>query len=284
MRGAVRPLQEEAIQQTLDPRAGLPLRGGGALVPPIMMEQPIQSRRSLAVPLPVSPLPSSREPRSPFGSSALPTASLAVLVSPTRPTERLDARQPPTPGSLTVLVSNPQSPDAATIVAQPSPVSPSPSTCKSDAAAIVPVPRLLSPDARFPLLPLGRLPNLLSAVLHLPPVQTHPVAFRFEWSDAAARHNLDILKIFGWIWLRPSPHNRSPPPPPVLNFVPPPSSPPCCPSHHPLWSRFRERITLGAEFLLTTIAENDRRTDLRPSYHVAIINRPEATRLNWLPC
>ena len=249
---------------------------GGARIHPDDRQRAIQPRRSHAVPLPASPSLPSWESRSLFGSSASSTASLhAALVSPTRPTERIDDRPSSIPRSSQALVPNLKSSDAATVVAespdaatgvvaQPLPVSPLPSTCKSVVAAIaiVPVPRLLSPDARFPILPLGRFPNLLSAVLHLPPVQTRLVAFRFVWSDDAARHNLAILRKFRLdlaAALAAQPFSTITP---GSEFPPSPLLAPLL-SHHQLWPRFREHITLGAEFPLTAIADADRRADLQ---------------------
>ena len=129
--------------------------------------------------------------------------------------------------------------------------------CKS-----VPVPILFSPDARFPRLPLGRLPALLRALLDSPPRRTHPVAFRFEWSDDAARHNLEVLRSFNldlaaaiaaqpFSSLTPGSEFRS-----AALLAP-------LLSAHPLWPRFFERITVGAEFPLTPISDAERRTDLQ---------------------
>ena len=239
-----------------------PPAGGGGATTPRRLEQPSQHRRSPAEPLLVSPLPLSRGPRSPFGSSALPTSSPAVLVSSIRPIERIDDHHPSTP-RLTTPPVNPDASDAATNVAQPSPVSPLPSTCKSAASVIVPVPRLLSLDAQFPP-PPARPPHkpVVRRPPSPPPVKTHPVAFRFEWSDNAARHNIAFLRQFrldlaATIAAQPfstiTPGSEFRPATLLAPFL----------SRHPLWSRFRERITLGAEFPLTPIADTDRQTDLQ---------------------
>ena len=102
----------------------------------------------------------------------------------------------------------------------------------------------------------------MSAVLDLPPIPTHPVAFRFEWSDDAARHNLTILRTFRLdlaAALAAQPFSTITP---GSEFRPAHLLAPLL-SHHPLWPRFRERITLGAEFPLTSIADTDRRADLQ---------------------
>ena len=102
---------------------------------------------------------------------------------------------------------------------------------------------------------------LLEAVLHLPPIPTHPVAFRFEWSADAARHNFNILKSFDldlaaalaaqpFSTLTPGSEFR------LAHLLAP------FLSRHPLWPRFRERITLGAQFPLRDIAEPHRLADL----------------------
>ena len=120
----------------------------------------------------------------------------------------------------------------------------------------------MSEDARFPLLPLGRLAPMLSAILHLPPVPTHPVAFRFEWLDEAAQHSFRILKAFNLdlaAALAAQPFSTLTP---GSEFRPAHLLAPFL-SRHPLWSRFRERITLGAQFPLSDIAEPDRLAALR---------------------
>jgi hypothetical protein len=193
-------------------------------------------------------------------STASPTArsslTTAIAVSPTRPP------------STAVAVSPARPPATAPVGAQfphltptsvPCPVSPQPPQCKS--APTVPVPRLLSIDARFPLLPLGRLPNLLSAILHLPPRRTHPIAFRFEWSDDAARHNMSILRKFNLDLAAAVAAQPFSTITPGSEFRPASLLAPLL-SRHPLWPRFRERITVGAEFPLSPISDADRRTDL----------------------
>ena len=112
------------------------------------------------------------------------------------------------------------------------------------------------PPARPPHKPVVRRPP------SPPPVKTHPVAFRFEWSDNAARHNIAFLRQFrldlaATIAAQPfstiTPGSEFRPATLLAPFL----------SRHPLWSRFRERITLGAEFPLTPIADTDRQTDLQ---------------------
>lgn len=219
-----------------------PPAGGGGATTPRRLEQPSQHRRSPAEPLLVSPLPLSRGPRSPFGSSALPTSSPAVLVSSIRPIERIDDHHPSTP-RLTTPPVNPDasdaatnahdSSDAATNVAQPSPVSPLPSTCKSAASVIVPVPRLLSLDAQFPP-PPARPPH--KPVVRRPPSPplSKLIPSRSASSGPTTQHvtTSHSCANFDWISRRRSPLNRSPPSLPVPNFVPPLSSPPSCLAIH----------------------------------------------------
>ena len=117
-------------------------------------------------------------------------------------------------------------------------------------------------DARFPRLPIRRLPALLRAILHSPPLRTHSVSFRLEWSDDAARHNLAVLRSFDLdlaAALAAQPFSSLTP---GSEFRPAALLAPLL-SAHPLWPRFFERITVGADFPLTPISETDRRTDLQ---------------------
>ena len=92
---------------------------------------------------------------------------------------------------------------------------------------------------------MGRLPTQLRAILQSPPVRTHPVAFRFDWSDAAARHNLDVLRSYHlnlaaaiaaqpFSTVTPGSEIRA------ASLLSP------LLSQHPLWPRFLERVMLGA--------------------------------------
>ena len=162
---------------------------------------------------------------------------------------------------------------------EPAPVSPAP-TDGSDLpqCKFVPVPRLLSSADRFPCLPVGRLPAVLDAILRAPSVATHPVDFRFEWTDAAARHNLSVLRRFhldlaAAIAAQPFFSAVTP----GSEFRPAALLAPLL-SRHPLWPRFQERVTVGAQFPLRPIDDGNRRTNLSQPSPAAIINRPVATR------
>jgi hypothetical protein len=198
------------------------------------------------------------------GYSRLATAKRPRPVDDGRSRLAVDKRPRPasptgdTLGTLTVPVT-PPFPTSPVVPATPRlppvPVSPPPQ-CK-----FVPVPRLLSPADRFPCLPVGRLPAALHALLHAPPVPTHPVDFRFEWTDAAAAHNLRVLRRFNLdlaaaIAAQPfsavTPGSEFRPAAQLAPFL----------SRHPLWPRFQERITLGAQFPLQPIDDGDRLTDL----------------------
>ena len=125
---------------------------------------------------------------------------------------------------------------------------------------------------------------MLSTVLRLSPVPIYPVAFRFEWSDEAARHhNFEILKevdldLAAALAAQPfstlTPGSEFRPAHLLAPFL----------SRHPLWPRFRERITLGAQFPSVISTNPPASPIFTPSLPVAIINRPAATRLRWQPC
>ncbi|KAI2505693.1 hypothetical protein MHU86_8752 [Fragilaria crotonensis] len=128
-------------------------------------------------------------------------------------------------------------------------------------ASPVPFPRPRSIDTVFPPLPTPHLPALLASILAHRSPPTHPTDFRFEWTPAATAHNLGILRRFQFDWcaaLAAQPFSTLTP---GSEFRPADVLAPLL-SRHPLWPRFRERITAGADFPLLPITDTDRRTDV----------------------
>jgi hypothetical protein len=116
----------------------------------------------------------------------------------------------------------------------------------------VPFPKLRSPDAVFPVLPLPHLPALLDSILSLASPRTRPTDFVFDWTPAATTHNLATLRRFELSWsaaLAVQPFSTLTP---GSEFRSADALAPLL-SRHPLWRRFRERVTGGAEFPLFPI-------------------------------
>ncbi|KAI2505007.1 hypothetical protein MHU86_9450 [Fragilaria crotonensis] len=95
-----------------------------------------------------------------------------------------------------------------------------------------------------------------------PQPTTHPTEFRFEWTHEAAAHNLAVLRRYAldlgaavdaqpFSAVTPGSEFRS-----AALLAP-------LLSAHPLWSRFQERISDGADFPLREISDADRLADVR---------------------
>ena len=94
-----------------------------------------------------------------------------------------------------------------------------------------------------------------------PQPSTQPTAFRFEWSTAAADHNLAVLQTHALdleTALAAQPFSSITP---GSEFRPAELLAPFL-SLHPLWPKFQERISNGAEFPLREIADADRIADV----------------------
>ncbi|KAI2505714.1 hypothetical protein MHU86_8676 [Fragilaria crotonensis] len=115
--------------------------------------------------------------------------------------------------------------------------------------ALVPLPTIPLPnvDSPFPRLPEPRLADALASILDAPQPTTHPTEFRFEWTHEAAAHNLAVLRRYAldlgaavdaqpFSAVTPGSEFRS-----AALLAP-------LLSAHPLWSRFQERISDGADF------------------------------------
>ena len=125
----------------------------------------------------------------------------------------------------------------------------------------VPFPKLRLPGAVYPSLPSPHLPALLASILShaSPPTQT--TEFIFDWTPTAMAHNLATLRRFGLKWsaaLAAQPFSTLTP---GSEFRSADALAPLL-SRHPLWRRFRERISDGADFPLTPIDDALRRTDV----------------------
>ena len=128
----------------------------------------------------------------------------------------------------------------------------------------VPLPTLPLPhvDSPFPRLPEPRLADALASILSAPRPTTHPTEFRLEWSHDAAAHNLAVLRRYSLdlgAAIRAQPFSALTP---GSEFRPPELLAPFL-SAHPLWGRFQDRISEGAEFPLREISETDRLADVR---------------------
>jgi hypothetical protein len=127
----------------------------------------------------------------------------------------------------------------------------------------VPLPTIPLPfvDSPFPPLPEGRLADALASILGAPQPMTWPTEFRFEWSTEAADHNLAVLQRHALdldIALAAHPFSSLTP---GSEFRPVELLAPLL-SLHPLWPKFQERISTGAEFPLREIADADRIADV----------------------
>ena len=127
----------------------------------------------------------------------------------------------------------------------------------------VPLPTIPLPfvDSPFPPLPDGRLADALTCILDAPQPTTWPTEFRFEWSTEAADHNLEVLQRHALdldIALAAQPFSSLTP---GSEFRPVELLAPLL-SLHPLWPKFQERISTGADFPLREIADADRIADV----------------------
>ena len=183
-----------------------------------------------------------------------------------------DESNRPTSGSTAVaLHPPPASGRGAAVVPTRYTTSPTPATDdRADAIPTngkshshVPLPAIPLPfvDSPFPPLPKGRLADALASILDAPQPTTQPTAFRFEWSVAAADHNLAVLQKHAldletalaaqpFSTLTPGSEFRAAEL--LAPFL----------SMHPLWPKFQERISNGAEFPLREIADADRIADV----------------------
>jgi hypothetical protein len=127
----------------------------------------------------------------------------------------------------------------------------------------VPLPTIPLPfvDLPFSPLPEGRLADALASILGAPQPTTQPTEFRFELSIAAADHNLAVLQRHALdleTGLAAQPFSSLTPgsefrPVALLTSLL---------SMHPLWPKFQERISTGAEFPLREITDADRIADV----------------------
>jgi hypothetical protein len=127
----------------------------------------------------------------------------------------------------------------------------------------VPLPTIPLPfvDSPFPPLPEGRLADAIASILGAPQPTTQPTKFRLEWSIAAADHNLAVLQKHALdleTALEAQPVSSLTP---GSEFRPVELLAPLL-SMHPLWPKFQERISNGAEFPLREIADADRIADV----------------------
>ena len=127
----------------------------------------------------------------------------------------------------------------------------------------VPLPTIPLPfvDSPFPPLPEGRLTDAIASILGAPKPTTQPTKFRFEWSIAAADHNLAVLQKHALdleTALAAQPFSSLTP---GSEFRPVELLAPLL-SMHPLWPKFQGRISNGAEIPLREIADADRIADV----------------------
>ena len=189
--------------------------------------------------------------------------SLASLAPPT-----LTSARPPTPRlfdrSHSPLPASRTPPLSTTILTRTLSVStPAPSAATPPRKSFVPLPRL--PDgAVFPSLPRLLLSDVFHAILDATQPRTHPTAFVFDWTPAAAAHNLAVLRRHAGdlrVALAAQPFSTLSP---GSEFRSAQILAPLL-SRHPLWPAFAERITDGAEFPLFDISDADRLADVAAS-------------------
>jgi hypothetical protein len=127
----------------------------------------------------------------------------------------------------------------------------------------VPLPTIPLPfvDSPFPPLPAGRLADAIASILSAPQPTTQLTQPRFEWSIAAADHNLAVLQkhaldletaLAAQPFSSLTPGSEFRPVELLATLL----------SMHPLWPKFQERISNGAEFPLREIADADRIADV----------------------
>ncbi len=139
---------------------------------------------------------------------------------------------------------------------------PLPARAKDDRAngkshSHVPLPTIPLPFVDLPFFPPlaeGRLADAIASILGAPQPTTQPTDFCFEWSIAAADHNLAVLQKHALdleTALAAQPFSSLTP---GSEFRPVELLAPLL-SMHPLWPTFQERISNGAEFPLREIAD-----------------------------
>jgi hypothetical protein len=137
-----------------------------------------------------------------------------------------------------------------------------PTNGKSQRHVPLPTIPLSFVDSPFPRpLPEGRLTDAIASVLGAQKPTTQPTAFRFEWSIAAADHNLAVLQQHALdleTALAAQPFSSLTP---GSEFRPVELLAQSL-LIHPLWPKFQERISIGADFPLREIADADRIADV----------------------
>lgn len=127
------------------------------------------------------------------------------------------------------------------------------------------------------------LHDILHDILSWESPQPFPPEFRFEWSNAAAQHNLDVLRRYHLNLdraIRVQPFSS------VTigsEFRPVSVLAPLC-GAHPLWHRVRRSLTDGTSWQLEPISEEDRLHDLgaivrRGNHKSAIVNQEKVVQI-----
>jgi hypothetical protein len=124
-----------------------------------------------------------------------------------------------------------------------------------------PVPTALPPQTITGIPPLVLFHHLHEALSWNAPI-LRQATFRFEWTNAAAEHNLRILSSFdfdlGWAIAAQPGSIVSP----GCEFRPTSLLQPLC-GHHPLWPRAAEWRSFGVTFPSTPLPEEDRLIDIK---------------------
>jgi hypothetical protein len=124
-----------------------------------------------------------------------------------------------------------------------------------------PTPPALSPCAITGTPPSVLRRHLTQALSWNAPILRR-AAFRFEWTDMAAAHNLAILATFDFDLGRAIAAQPGSIVSPGCEFWPTSLLQPLC-GHHPLWPRAAEWLSSGVTFPSTVLPEADRLTDLK---------------------
>jgi hypothetical protein len=183
-----------------------------------------------------------------------------------------DESNMPTSGSTAVTLHPPPASGRGTAVVLTRHTT-SPASAKDDRAdalptngkshSHVPLPTIPLPfvDSPFPPLQEGCFADAIASILGAPQPTTQPTEFRFEWSIAAADHNLAVLQKHALdleTALAAQPFSSLTP---GSEFRPVELLAPLL-SMHPLWPKFQGRISNGAEIPLREIADADRIADV----------------------